>query len=91
MKKASVLTEEHEQFSRTPSTAGGSLLTWLRVTIKWKRLVSRTTLAIVLLGGAVTLLLPNRYTATVVIMPPQSSGPSSSAALMAQMSGIGAM
>jgi uncharacterized protein involved in exopolysaccharide biosynthesis len=86
-----VPTEEGVQVSRTPSTASGSLLTLLRIIIKWKKLVGRTGVAIATLGCALGLLLPNRYTATVVIMPPQSSGPSSSAALMAQLSGVGSL
>ena len=84
-------TEEHVEVSRTLSAASSSLLTWLRVTIKWKKLVCRTAIAILLVGFAVAFLLPDRYTATVVIMPPQSSGPSSSAALLAQLSGAGSL
>jgi len=71
------------------SSASGSLLTCLRIAIKWKKLVWRTALAILLIGGGIALLLPSRFTATVVIMPPQSGGASSSAALMAQLSGMG--
>jgi uncharacterized protein involved in exopolysaccharide biosynthesis len=72
-------------------SASASLLTWLRVTLKWKKLVWRTALAIIVLGATVALLLPSRYTATVVLMPPQAGGASSSAAMMAQLSGIGAL
>ena len=74
---------------RAPSTSGGTLLTSLRIAIKWKKLVWRTALAIVLLGVGVAFLLPNRYTASVVLLPPQTGGASSSAALMAQLSGVG--
>ncbi len=67
-----------------------SLLTWLRVAVRWKRLVAFTALGIVLLAGAVVLLLPRRYTASVVILPPQQ-GASAGAAMMAQLSsGLGA-
>jgi uncharacterized protein involved in exopolysaccharide biosynthesis len=72
-------------------SASASLLTWLRVTLKWKKLVWRTALTVLVLGATVALLLPNRYTATVVLMPPQVGGTSSSAAMMAQLSGIGAL
>jgi uncharacterized protein involved in exopolysaccharide biosynthesis len=74
---------------RAPSTAGGLLLTSLRIAIKWKKLVWRMAVAIVLLGVGVALLLPNRYTASVVLLPPQSGGASSSAGMMAQLSGVG--
>jgi uncharacterized protein involved in exopolysaccharide biosynthesis len=42
--------------------------------IKRRKLVGIATLAIVALGLAVALLLPNRYTATTVILPPQQGG-----------------
>lgn len=64
-------------------------MTWLRVAIKWKRLVAYTALAFVLVTSVVVLLLPRRYTATVVILPPQQ-GASSGAAMMAQLSTMGA-
>lgn len=69
---------------------GSSLLTWLRVAIKWKRLVMSTSVAIVLIASAVALLLPRRYTATIVILPPQQSS-STGSALMAQLSTVGAV
>jgi uncharacterized protein involved in exopolysaccharide biosynthesis len=81
--------QEYEAPSRA---AGGSLLIWLHVAIKRKKLVWRTALAIVLASSAIVLLLPKRYTATSVIMPPQSGGPSPSAAMMmAQLGGAGAL
>ena len=82
-----------EQEMATPrgKSASAFVLTWLRVTLRWKKLVSRTALAIIVLGLTVALMLPSRYTATVVMMPPQSGGASSSAAMMAQLSGIGAL
>lgn len=82
-------TEEREQpaLGFEPSSV---LLMWLRVAIRRKTLVWRSALAIVALGGAIALLLPNRYTATVVILPPQQGG-ASGAAMMAQMSNLGAM
>lgn len=81
--------QDNDHLARAPVTATSSLLTWLRVTLKWKKLVRRTTLILLVTGLSVALLLPNRYTATVVIMPPQSGGASSSAAMMAQLSGMG--
>jgi len=68
-------------------------LTWLRVAIKWRRLVIRSAAAIAVLGCLTTWLLPNHYTATVVLLPPQSggAGASSSAAMMAQLGGMSAL
>jgi tyrosine-protein kinase Etk/Wzc len=60
----------------------------VRVTIKWKRLVVCTMIAIIVLASAVALLLPKRYTATIVILPPQQSG-SAAAAMMAQLGSAG--
>lgn len=83
---------EHEPAPLATKSAGVSLLTWARVTMKWKKLVGRTALGIAVLGLAIALLLPSRYTATVVIMPPQSGGStSSSAAMMAQMGAMASM
>jgi len=64
------------------------MLTWLRVTIKWKKLVGSTALAVVSLALGIGLLLPNHYTATVVILPPQQTT-STAAAMMAQMGNMG--
>lgn len=69
------------------SNARDGLLAWLRICARWKRLVMGTAAAIVLLGCAAGVLIPNRYTATVVLMPPQSGGGSTSAALIAQLGG----
>jgi tyrosine-protein kinase Etk/Wzc len=85
-----VPTEEREQLARGFEPCSSALLTWLRVTIKRKTLVWRSALAIVVLGCAAALLMPNRYTATVVILPPQQGG-ASGAAMMAQMGSLGAM
>jgi capsule polysaccharide export protein KpsE/RkpR len=81
--------QENDQLALGPKTTTSSLLTWLRVTVKWQKLVWRTTLTLLVIGLGFALLLPNRYTATVVILPPQSGGASSSAAMMAQLSGVG--
>ena len=82
---------EQEMATPRAKSASASLLTWLRVVLRWKKLVWRTALTVLVLGAAVALLLPSRYTATVVLMPPQAGGASSSAAMMAQLSGIGAL
>lgn len=71
-----------------PQSFSGSMLTWLRVTIKWKKLVGCTALAVVVLGLTAALLLPNHYTAMVVILPPQQTT-STAAAMMAQMGNMG--
>jgi tyrosine-protein kinase Etk/Wzc len=83
--------QECESLSRAPGTIASSQLIWLRTIVKWKRLVSVTAIAIVTLGLAAALLMPSRYTATAVIMPPQSGGASPSTAMMAQLSGVGAL
>ena len=82
-------TEENVTTDHASGTAGGPLLSWLRIVIKWKKLVWRTALGIVLLGVGAAFLLPNHYTASAVLLPPQMGGASSSAAIMAQLSGAG--
>lgn len=79
-------TQQAINFS--PQSFSGSMLTWLRVTIKWKKLVGCTALAVVVLGLTAALLLPNHYTAMVVILPPQQTT-STAAAMMAQMGNMG--
>ena len=53
-------------------------------------MIGISAFAIVVLASAVALLLPDRYTATAVILPPQQGG-STGAAMMAQLSSLGAM
>ena len=62
----------------------------MRVAFKRKKLAGISALVIVALASTVALLLPNRYTATIVILPPQQGG-SAGAAMMAQLSSLGAM
>ena len=64
---------------------------WVRAAIEWKRLLWATVLGVSALGLIAALLMPNRYTATVILLPPQSGGTSPSVAMMAQMSGVGAL
>lgn len=73
----------------SPSSTESSALTWLRVAIKWKRLVVCTALGVVILTGIVVFLLPTRYAASVVILPPQQ-GVNTGSAMMAQLSNLGA-
>ena len=83
-------TAEYESAVLNPDAPLGSLLPLLRLAMKWKRLVWITVVAMIVLACVVALLLPNRYTATVVLLPPQQSG-STGAAMMAQLSNLGAM
>jgi len=85
-----VPTAEYESAVLNPDAPLGSLLPLLRLAMKWKRLVWITVVAMIVLACVVALLLPNRYTATVVLLPPQQSG-STGAAMMAQLSNLGAM
>jgi uncharacterized protein involved in exopolysaccharide biosynthesis len=90
MRKILVPTAEYESAVLNPDAPLGSLLPLLRLAMKWKRLVWITVVAMIVLACVVALLLPNRYTATVVLLPPQQSG-STGAAMMAQLSNLGAM
>lgn len=53
-----------------------------------KHIVLRTTLAAAILSAIVSLLLPNRYTATANILPPQQS-PSLAASMIGQLGSLG--
>jgi tyrosine-protein kinase Etk/Wzc len=55
-----------------------------------KHIVLRTTLAAAVLAVIVSLLLPNRYTATANILPPQQS-PSLAASMIGQLGALGPM
>ncbi|MGD0294057.1 MAG: Wzz/FepE/Etk N-terminal domain-containing protein [Terracidiphilus sp.] len=83
-------TEDQELIVLASQTSTGTLPPVIRVAIKRGKLIGITTLAIVVLGLAVALLLPSRYTATTVILPPQQGG-SAGAAMMAQLSSLSAM
>jgi tyrosine-protein kinase Etk/Wzc len=85
-----VPTEVQQSVPFASQASSGSLPPVVRVALKRKRLVGIIALVIVALSSAVALLLPNRYTATVVILPPQQGG-SAGAAMMAQLSSLGAM
>jgi uncharacterized protein involved in exopolysaccharide biosynthesis len=60
------------------------------VALKRRKQIEISALVIFALVLAVALLLPNSYTATTVILPPQQ-GSSAGAAMMAQLSNLGAM
>lgn len=83
-------TAEYESAALTTNAPHGSLLPMLRVAMKRKKVVWIAAAAIVVPACLVALLLPNSYTATVVLLPPQQSG-STGAAMMAQMSNLGAI
>jgi len=55
-----------------------------------KRIILRSTLAAGLLAGLLSLLLPNRYTATAKILPPQQSQ-SLAASMIGQLGALGPM
>jgi len=71
--------------------APSQVMVWLRAAMKWQRVMWGTALAVLLVGVVAAWLLAGRYTATVVLMPPQAGGASSSGAMMAQLSGVGAL
>ena len=64
------------------------LLDLLIVLAKRKRLIAAITIGAAVLAGIVSLLLPNRYTATTKILPPQQSQ-SASSMLLNQLAGGG--
>jgi len=55
-----------------------------------KQIILRNTLAAAVLAAIVSLLLPNRYTATANILPPQQS-PSLAASMIGQLGALGPM
>ncbi len=55
-----------------------------------QQIIQRVTLAAAVLAAIVSLLLPNRYTATANILPPQQS-PSLAASMIGQLGALGAM
>jgi tyrosine-protein kinase Etk/Wzc len=66
------------------------LLDLLIVLSLHKRIILSTTLAATVLAVIVSLLLPNRYTATAIILPPQQSQ-SLAASMIGQLGGLGPM
>ncbi len=69
---------------------GSHALDLLIVLCRSKQIILRTTLAAAVLAGIVSLLLPNRYTATATILPPQQSQ-SLAASMVGQLGALGPM
>src|SRR5258708_20698654 len=69
---------------------GAHVLDLLIVLSRRKRIILRTTLATAVLASIVSLLLPNRYTATANILPPQQSQ-SLAASMVGQLGALGPM
>jgi uncharacterized protein involved in exopolysaccharide biosynthesis len=73
-----------------PRSSEFQLLDLLIVLSRRKRIVLGTTLASAVLAGIVSMLLPNRYTATTNILPPQQSA-SLAASMIGQLGALGPM
>jgi uncharacterized protein involved in exopolysaccharide biosynthesis len=67
-----------------------NVLDLLIILSRRKHIVLRTTLAAAILAALVSLLLPNRYTATANVLPPQQS-PSLAASMIGQLGALGPM
>jgi tyrosine-protein kinase Etk/Wzc len=67
-----------------------NVLDLLIILSRRKHIVLRTTLAAAVLAAMVSLLLPNRYTATTNVLPPQQS-PSLAASMIGQLGALGPM
>jgi uncharacterized protein involved in exopolysaccharide biosynthesis len=89
-RKSRVPTEAQQSAVPAFQNSAGSLPPVIRVAFKRKRQIGIHALVIVVLALAVALLLPKRYMATTVLLPPQP-GSSAGAAMMTQLSSLGAM
>lgn len=69
------------------TTRQATLLDYLIIVLKWKRLVAGVCLAITLLAAAVVLLQPPIYRAETRIMPPDGDYDGTAAQLLGQLSG----
>jgi tyrosine-protein kinase Etk/Wzc len=67
-----------------------SLMELLIVVVQGRRFIMKTTLATILLGVVISLILPVRYLATTAILPPQG-GSSVGAALLSQLGNLGSV
>jgi len=67
-----------------------NVLDLLIVLSRRQQFILRSSLAAAVLAALVSLLLPNRYTATVTILPPQQS-PSLAASMVGQLGALGPM
>src|SRR5262249_30469962 len=92
MPRSRLQMEEDARSARVQAQAEGEdeidLLDLLIVLAKRKRLILGVTLASGVVAAIVSLLLPNRYTATTKILPPQQSQ-SASTMLLNQLAGGG--
>jgi tyrosine-protein kinase Etk/Wzc len=68
-----------------------NLMDLLLVIAKHNRFIIKLTLSVALLSVALTLIMPNEYTAKVMIMPPQQSQSSAASMLMAQVGALGSL
>jgi uncharacterized protein involved in exopolysaccharide biosynthesis len=64
------------------------ILDLLIILSQGKQIILRTTLAAAIMAATVSLMLPNRYTATANILPPQQS-PSLAASMIGQLGALG--
>lgn len=76
--------------NQAPNSYPASFLILTRVVIRRSRLVGIVALVILASASAVSLLLPNLYTATAVLLPPEQNN-SPGAAMMAQLGNLGAI
>ena len=90
----SVLLDSSASQASSLETSGSdentSLIDVLTIIGARKKWIAKVTAGVALCTVVLTLLLPNRYTATVVILPPQHSS-SSATALLSQIGGLGAL
>jgi tyrosine-protein kinase Etk/Wzc len=63
----------------------GSLLEWVTLIVRWRKLVCWTAFFVMVAGLAIVLLLPANYVATAVLLPPQQ-GSAAEASLLGQLS-----
>jgi uncharacterized protein involved in exopolysaccharide biosynthesis len=76
-----------DSVSAVPSEEEISLLDILIVIVQYRRLILKIAAYTIVIGVAVSLLLPTRYTATTSILPPQQTS-SAGSALMAQLGNL---
>ena len=86
--KQTMLLEPEPLFLNQNDDSELGFLDILAVLVKRKRLLAKITLAGFVAAVVISLLLPNRYTATAVIMPPQQSQPTASM-LLSQLASTG--
>jgi tyrosine-protein kinase Etk/Wzc len=85
--KSIMETELPAQFSSFGGFEGTSLLPWLLLLAQNKRIILAWTLASAGVALLVSLLIPNKYTATTLILPPQQTQ-SSATAMLGQLGAL---